>query len=100
MYPSKPVVKATEEVTTPTPQQQEADDDTDILSPAEFFDACLEECCLDEIFADADRWAFHIQKNIAAIADLYNEENAYALTGDEPEWMLELFKKNKVAIDG
>ncbi|WP_186490475.1 hypothetical protein [Synechococcus sp. BIOS-U3-1] len=75
-------------------------DDSDLMSPAEFFDACLLELCLDEIFADADRWAFHIQRNIVDIAVLHNKENSYVLTGDEPVWMLELFRKNKVSIEG
>ncbi|WP_114992766.1 hypothetical protein [Synechococcus sp. UW179A] len=74
-------------------------EEPEILTPEEFFEACLEECNLDEIFADADRWAFHIRKNIAKNAGLHNEENDYALTGDEPEWMLELFKMNNVAIE-
>ena len=75
-------------------------DDSGLLSPTEFFDACLLEFCLDEIFADADRWAFHIQDNIVDIAALHNDENAYVLTGDEPVWMLELFRKNKVSVEG
>lgn len=97
--PSKPVVNEPEPVTTASVPQTEADDEKEVLAHAEFFEACLEDCNLDEIFADPYRWAFHIEKNIAEIADLYNEENAYALTGAEPEWMVKLFKKNNVSIE-
>ena len=73
------------------------DPDGKNLSPSKFYQACLNDCTLDEIFADADRWMFRIGQNMDSIAELQNEENPWALTGTEPEWLLELFKKHKVA---
>ena len=71
--------------------------DAELLTPAKYFQACLDDCDMTEIFEDADRWQFHIGKNIAAIADLCNVDNPVALTGAEPAWLLELFKVNGVA---
>lgn len=91
-----------EEYISKSEQQKEVknkdEEDTVIVysSKQEMFDACLEEGDLTEILSNADEWMFYIGKNIEALAEFFSEENPYAITGSEPEWMLKLFKDNGV----
>ena len=96
----KPAEQKQEASQAKASKAKEEEEDIVFDSKEETFIACLDEGNLDDILTDADEWMFHIGQNIQALAEFFNEENPYVITGNEPEWMLELFKSNNVAIEG
>ena len=71
--------------------QEKADRDDHAI----FMDA-LNDCYLDDIFKEAERFKAEIHGNIQDIAENYCEGNEVCLTGKEPAWLIELFDKHSV----
>ena len=65
----------------------------------ETFQAALDDCIFDVIFADADKYRELIEKNIDEIASNFTEENEFCASGDEPEWLMQALLKAGACID-
>lgn len=57
-------------------------------NPDIFFDA-LNDCCFDEVFANADAYRALIEEHIEDIASNFCEGNEFESTGSEPEWLVQ-----------
>ena len=60
-----------------------------------FWDA-VNDCTFEVVLNDAERFKALILENVSDIADNFTEDNAYVVTGDEPNWLLDLFRDNGV----
>ena len=61
-----------------------------------FMDA-LNDCSIEPIFQEAERFKDLIHANIQDISENYIEGNELCLTGEEPAWLVDLFDNNNVA---
>ena len=75
------------------PEVIETEDEDKELTPQELFEQCDEESNYEPLFADAARCEDVIKANIETIALNYTEENEYAATGEEPQWLLSALLK-------
>ena len=60
-----------------------------------FMDA-LNDCYMDDIFKEAERFKAEIHANIQDIAENYCEGNEVCLTSEAPDWLIELFNQYSV----
>ena len=67
-------------------------------SDDDFFETCDGEGDFSPLFRHAEKYKETITKNISTIAETCNEDNPVSVTDEMPEWLIELFKENNVAM--